>query len=874
VSRSEESGTERRRPGCLVIVLLIYLALLGVSHVVRLVGAEPAPPPGPFLTVRAVQADRLLDRPVRLAYLDTDPQGDTSRPTILMLHGSPGSKHDFDGIVPELGGRYRLLVPDLPGFGDSTHDVPDYSIRAHAHYVLQMLDQLHVDRVHLVGFSMGGGVALELYDLAPRRVASATLLSAIGVQELELFGDYRLNHAIHATQLGGIWLLREGFPHFGWLDDAFFGVPYARNFFDTDQRPLRDILERFEPPMLIIHGEQDFLVPPEAALEHHRLVPQSELQMLPSSHFMVFTDGHDIADRIASFVDGVDDGAAPSRAQASPERRQAAAAPFDPSAIPPYSGFALLIMMGLIVLATFITEDLACIAAGLLVAHGRIEFAPALVACFIGILAGDVLLFLAGRYIGRPALHRAPLRWFINDEHVEIASRWLDRRGAVLIAISRFVPGTRLPTFFTAGMLHTNVVTFSIYFMIAVAVWTPLLMTLSVYIGERAITYFEAFQTHALPAVIVLALVVLFIAHVIVPAFTFHGRRKLYGRWRRLLNWEFWPPWVFYPPVVAYVAWLGLKYRSPLLFTAANPTIEAGGVIAESKYRILEGLSAAGDFVARARLIPVAEKPEERIDDVRAFMEECRLDFPVVLKPDAGQRGSGVAIVRSVEQLESYLRTTEFDTVVQEYVPGHEFGVFYYRYPGQRHGRIFSITEKRMPHVTGDGRQTIEHLILSDRRAVCMADHYLSAQAHQLFRVPAEGEQVKLVELGTHCRGAIFLDGIWLRTDALERRIDEISRQFRGFYFGRYDIRARDVDELEAGRGFKIIELNGVTSEATHIYDPAVGLRRAYAILFEQWRIAFAIGEANRDRGARPATAREILALIRYYRRISHGHPG
>lgn len=865
---------KRRRPGCLVVIAVVYLILLGISHVARRVGPDRPPPPGPSIEVRAVEADRLLDRRVRLAYQDVAPQSAGSPSAIVLLHGSPGSKADFDALVPRLGRRYRLVAPDLPGFGASTRDVPDYSVRAHAHYVLQMLDSLAIDQAHFVGFSMGGGVALELYDLAPERVASLTLLSAIGVQELELFGDHRMNHAIHGSQLGAIWLLREGVPHMSWLDDAFFGVPYARNFYDTDQRSLRGILERFEPPMLIVHGQDDFLVPPEAAVEHHRLVPQSELQMLPASHFMIFVDGPGTAERIATFVTSVDQGAALRRAEASAQRLRTAEAPFDPTGMPPYDGFALVIMMGLIIVATFITEDLACIAAGLLVAQGRMEFVPALVACFIGILVGDVLLFLAGRYIGRPALYRAPLRWFINDEHVEIASRWLDRRGAIVIGVSRFVPGARLPTYFTAGMLHTNVLMIAIYFTIAVAVWTPLLVALTVYVGERAFTYFEFFQRHAVLAVVVLAIVVLFVAHVIVPAFTFHGRRKLYGRWRRLWNWEFWPAWVFYPPVVVYVVWLGLKHRCPLLFTAANPAIEAGGVIAESKNGILEGLSGAGEYVARARLIPIAEDPAERIEDVRQFMDECRVDFPVVLKPDAGQRGSGVAIVRDEEQLESYLRTTEFDTLVQEYVPGDEFGIFYYRYPGEQRGRIFSITEKRMPTIIGNGRDTIEHLILCDRRAVCMADHYMSAQAHQLFRVPDEGEPVRLVELGTHCRGAIFLDGGWLQTEALERRIDAISREFRGFYFGRYDIRSPDIDDLKAGRGFKVIELNGVTSEATHIYDPEVGLFRAYATLFEQWRIAFRIGALNCERGVRPSTFGEIIHLVQHYRRISHSHPG
>jgi pimeloyl-ACP methyl ester carboxylesterase/membrane protein DedA with SNARE-associated domain len=873
-SRPEGSGGSRRRPRRRTILLIVYLVLLLASHVVRRIGPDEDHPAGPAVEVLAVDGQRTTDRSVRMAYLDLGPVEAGPRSTIVLLHGSPGTKADFGNGLEILHQRHRVVAPDLPGFGKSTRDVPDYSVRAHAVYVMQLLDELRIDKAHFVGFSMGSGVALHVYDLDPGRVESLTLLSGIGVQELELFGDYRMNHIIHGAQLATFWAIREGVPHMGALDDGFFGIPYARNFYDTDQRPLRGILERFEPPMLIVHGMEDFLVPPEAAIEHHRLVPQSEFQLLPASHFMIFLEGPDTARRVAAFVSRVDDGTASSRNEADPGLVAASREPFDPSVIPPYTGFALLIMTGLIVLATLISEDLACIAAGLLIAQGRIAFWPALIACFVGIFVGDLLLLLAGRYLGRPALRRAPLRWLIREEQVKIASRWFDRRGPIVIGVSRFLPGARLPIYFTAGMLHTNFWKFTFFFLLAVSVWTPALVGLSVVVGERAFVYFEFFSRHAPAALVLLGLWILIIAHVVVPAFTFHGRRKLYGRWRRIWNWEFWPPWVFYPPVVAYVAWLALWHRGPLLFTAANPSIEAGGFIAESKHRILEGLTGAGEFVARTRLIPASDDPRRRIEEAEQFISAAGVDYPVVLKPDAGQRGSGVVIARTHDQLASYLRETEFDTLVQEYAPGDEFGVFYYRYPNEERGRIFSITEKRIPFVTGDGRHTLEHLILSDRRAVCMADHYLTAQVDQLFRVPEAGEKVPLVELGTHCRGAIFLDGSWLLTGELENVIDAISRKFDGFFFGRYDVRTPDVEDFKLGLNFKIIELNGVTSEATHIYDPKISLFRAYATLFEQWRVAYEIGRQNREGGVTPAGPSEIWRLIRRYSLISRGHPG
>ena len=160
-------------------------------------------------------------------------------------------------MIPELSGEVRVITLDLPGFGKSEQVVPDYSVAAHAAYLVELLDRLEIERAHLLGFSMGGGVVLEAAEELGERATSITLLAAIGVQELELLGDYHLNHAVHALQLAALTLVREGLPHFGAYDRAFFGVPYARNFFDTDQRPLRGILERLEQPLLVVHAESD-----------------------------------------------------------------------------------------------------------------------------------------------------------------------------------------------------------------------------------------------------------------------------------------------------------------------------------------------------------------------------------------------------------------------------------------------------------------------------------------------------------------------------------------------------------------------------------------------------------------------------------------
>ena len=134
------------------------------------------------------------------------------------------------------------------------------------------------------------------------RLRLLVMLSAIGVQEQELTGDYATNHAIHGAQLAALWSLKNLFPHFGAFSTLPYTVEYARNFYDSDQRPLRAALARYRGPMLILHGTRDRNVPIGAAHEHHRLVPQSELTEFDEDHFMVLRHPEECVDPLTGFL--------------------------------------------------------------------------------------------------------------------------------------------------------------------------------------------------------------------------------------------------------------------------------------------------------------------------------------------------------------------------------------------------------------------------------------------------------------------------------------------------------------------------------------------------------------------------------------------
>jgi pimeloyl-ACP methyl ester carboxylesterase/membrane protein DedA with SNARE-associated domain len=856
-------------------LFLVYLVLLLASHVYQWLphSPPPIPPDCSQFSARAVRdTTRQADRPVRLVYKDLLPEiGATEKIPVLLLHGSPGSLRDFRELEKLLARDRRVIAPGFPGFGRSQRDVPDYSTRADADYCLQLLDALGIQRVHLVAFSMGGGVALNFYDRASRRVASLSMVGSIGVQELELLGNYELNHIIHGVQLVFLWGLEELTPHFGWLDDDVLSAAYARNFFDTDQRPFRGILRRFQPPVLIIHARDDSLVPFAAAREHHRLVPQSELDVFPSgNHFILWSAGQRIAADLDRFFGEVEAGKALTRKLATPERIAAAAEPFSKVEVQPAEGLSLFILLLLIVIGTFITEDITCITTGLLIAHGRLPLAAGFAACFLGIYLGDQLLYLAGRVLGRSAVHRAPWKWIVHEEDLRLAASWFERRGMMVILLSRFIPGTRLPTYLLAGAVRARYWLFALYFFVAVALWTPLLLGLTLVIGERAAPLWAQFEHNAFWVLVLTLLTVMVFLRGVIPAFTHRGRRLLLGRWRRLTRSEFWPPWAIYPPVALKVLALCVHRGGFTRVTAVNPAIHLGGLVGESKGEILRGLSHSAEYVATTHFLPHSLTREQLLEQARGFMAEEALEFPIVLKPDRGQRSRHVFIVRSLEELDERLTeagasSKREDLLLQEYVAGPEYGVFYRRFPGQEHGEVLSITEKQMPRLVGDGKRRLEELILDDKRAVCMARAYMTGLADRLFDVIPSGESIQLVELGSHCRGSIFLDGGHLLSRELQERIDLIARRFEGFYFGRFDLRAESEEALKGGRDFKILELNGLTGEATHFYDPRYSVLEAWRVLTRQWTDAFAIADANIARGARPASRGMVIRELLWF---------
>ena len=721
------------------------------------------------------------------------------------------------------------------------------------------MEQLNIPSAHVFGFGLGGASAIYLAHNYPDKISSLGLVGAIGVQELELLGSYRLNHAVHGLQLSAVWLLHNAIPHFGLFDTIDWDVSYAKRQYESDQRPIRSHLKEYQKPMLILHGKKDPLVPLAAAQEHHRIVPQSTITLFNADHDLLQTHSDSVSQRISEFVKNVEQESATTAASASEERIKEAQKSFSNVDFAKFEGLSLLIIMLIIILGTLISEDLTCIGAGLLVARGLIGFGPAVVACFLGIFIGDVGLYAAGRLLGRPAIKRAPFKWILSEEDLKKSAQWFNAKGPAIIIATRFLPGSRLPTYFSAGVIRAGFWMFLFYFILSGIIWTPIIVGISKLLGNELLRYFSVYQDYALWVFISAIAFIVFVIKVIIPAFSYKGRRLLVSRYRKLTHWQYWSPFILYIPVGLYIVFLGLKYRCLTLFTAANPSIPDGGIIGESKSAILD-LFKDQSSIAKYCKIDSSSTYGDKLSQVNEFMEKHGLTYPIVGKPDVGQRGKGVAILIDRYQLQDYLSGSNTDLLIQEYIEGKEVGIFYYRIPTEINGHIFSITKKKLPNVIGDGERTLQELILADDQMVTMAKIYLASNSDRLYEIPEEGEEITLVEIGTHARGAIFYEGTELLSDALENSMNEITASVDGFYFGRCDIKVPTYADVQKGNGLKIVEVNGVTSESINIYDEKYSFFEGQKILMEQWRIAFQIGCAVVNNGGKPT---ELFPFIK-----------
>jgi membrane protein DedA with SNARE-associated domain len=351
---------------------------------------------------------------------------------------------------------------------------------------------------------------------------------------------------------------------------------------------------------------------------------------------------------------------------------------------------ALLASIAIILLG-FVSEDAATVSSALSIFSGPLSWPFGFSACFAGIWLGDLGLYSLARYLGKPILQSRWLTRFADVATIERCQKQFNQRGSLTLLASRFVPGTRLATYIAAGLFSMPLARFALVTGLAALLWIGGIFAIAKLLGSQALLWFSFLQGKIAAMVFTAFLIGL-------ALFIFRKLNRAPIWMRRWTHWEFWPAWLFYIPVAVYYVWLAIRYRGFSVPTSANPGIATGGFIGDSKYEILQQLhQAAADLVADAYLIQ-GRTTTDRLLSLHRICREHKISLPLILKPDVGQRGDGVRVIRSMRAALEYLGEIEGAVILQRYAAGPcEAGVFYYRFPGEPGGTSSRLRRKFFP---------------------------------------------------------------------------------------------------------------------------------------------------------------------------------
>lgn len=457
------------------------------------------------------------------------------RKTIILIPDLFGGPDFLLPLARSLQDSVNVIIPEYPESASDGQSIP-FSVENRAGYLEVLVDSLEFDQTHLLGHGYGGMIAIDLAsDSSLNRFESLTLLSSYGPEELQFLGNHLINRSLYSMLYPVVTVFKYLVPHMGWYHEQPLNYNFAKSLTALDQRPVRKQLQQINMPVQILQPMNDRYVTMTIAEEIYRLIPQSSLFVVQGNHAITKENPSLIGGNIIDFISQVEGNLAKTRDRAESNRVEESEKPFDSENFETVGGTTLIIIMLLLAFISLFSEDLACVAGGLLVAGGIIDFWFAVIGACIGVLGADVILYALGRWIGNPILQWVPFRWFIKQEDIVKAEQMYRMRGVEIIFATRFLPGTRLPVYLVSGMIRVKFSFFLFYFTLAMIIWAPLLVWVSAFIGQPMISYVASYQEHAIWIIpIVLGLIYIIIKGLILIS-TPTGRRKLlvkFGRFR------------------------------------------------------------------------------------------------------------------------------------------------------------------------------------------------------------------------------------------------------------------------------------------------------------------------------------------------------
>lgn len=317
--------------------------------------------------------------------------------------------------------------------------------------------------------------------------------------------------------------------------------------------------------------------------------------------------------------------------------------------------------------------------------------------------------------------------------------------------------------------------------------------------------------------------------------------------------------WLTNIPVVFIWLWFALKARKLFFFTAVNPAIETGGVLGESKINILNRIPK--------EVLPktIFVSKEADFQGILLKMRSLKLKYPIIAKPNVGERGLLVTKIKSEAELHTYFQKNNIDFLIQEFVDlPFEWAVMHHRFPNSNKGKVTSICVKEPLRVEGDGTSNVRTLMGKNPRAILQLERFEKSFSELLNEVPEVGEFVELEPIGNHCRGTKFLNGNHLIDEKLTEVFNQIASKMEGVHYGRFDMKCESEEAVKNGQ-FKVLEYNGIAAEPAHIYDPEYPILKKYQDIYQHWKIIFEIYKVQRNNGEKSMTWAEMRASYSTY---------
>ncbi|UFH33792.1 D-alanine--D-alanine ligase [Chryseobacterium sp. C-71] len=319
---------------------------------------------------------------------------------------------------------------------------------------------------------------------------------------------------------------------------------------------------------------------------------------------------------------------------------------------------------------------------------------------------------------------------------------------------------------------------------------------------------------------------------------------KLKYRLHKITNWEYWSVYSIYLPLFPVWLYCAYKARTLLFFHGANPSIKYGGMAMESKKEIYDLIPE--NWIPKT----IFASSEKSFQEISSELKSKTIHFPVIVKPNIGLKGLGVVQLEDLNELEDYQKNSDCYFLIQEKINyQNEVGIFYYRFPDQKSGKITGMVKKEFLSVKGNGRKTLRELVMENPRSAFQIKAIEQKMGSEMQKIVPENEEIILIPFGSHTRGAKFIDISSEVTEKLEQKIDEICTKVNGFYFGRLDVMFENLELLQVGKSFTIIEINGAKSEPTHMYDPKHSLFFAWKEITKHWKIMAEISRKNHETG-------------------------